>query len=77
MAATSARLESIRDDVPQATSKHWILFLIQGLVLAVLGLLAIAAPVRASQAERAATIPARRSGPMVRAIPSGDLSSLL
>ena len=48
MAATKAQVGNIRRDVPEAIRSHWVLFLIQGLIMAAFGLIAAIEPIVAT-----------------------------
>jgi uncharacterized membrane protein HdeD (DUF308 family) len=48
MTAANPRLEEVGRDVREAIRNHWVLFLIQGLVMVVLGLFAVAEPMVAT-----------------------------
>ena len=50
MTAENPRLEDIGRDVREAIRNHWVLFLIQGLVMVVLGIFAVAEPMVATLA---------------------------
>jgi uncharacterized membrane protein HdeD (DUF308 family) len=50
MTAANPRLEDIERDVREAIRSHWVLFLIQGLIMMVLGLLAVGEPMLATLA---------------------------
>src|SRR5262249_30558741 len=50
MTAANARLEEVRHDAREAIRSHWVLFLIQGLIMVVLGLLALFEPMIATLA---------------------------
>jgi len=48
MATTDAQVGNIRGNVQEAIRSHWVLFLIQGLILAALGLTAAVEPMVAT-----------------------------
>ncbi|MCK1276002.1 DUF308 domain-containing protein [Bradyrhizobium sp. 61] len=48
MATTNAQVGNIRRDVNEAIRSHWVLFLIQGLIMAALGLIAAVEPMVAT-----------------------------
>ncbi len=50
MTAMSPRLDGVADDRGEVIRRHWVLFLIQGLIMIVLGLLAIGEPMVATLA---------------------------
>jgi uncharacterized membrane protein HdeD (DUF308 family) len=50
MSTANPNLDDVQRSIREAIRAHWVLFLIQGLVMAVLGLLAIAAPMIATLA---------------------------
>src|SRR5215471_2847363 len=50
MTAANPRLEDVGHDVREAIRNHWVLFLIQGLIMVVLGIFAVAEPMVATLA---------------------------